>query len=59
MLLIQGSIPAICNVPLDEEGYIMTNGLMETKLPEIVAASDVCCDFVRQKLLLAIILLLP
>jgi len=35
-------------VPLDEQGYVMTNELMETKLPGIFAAGDVCHNSIRQ-----------
>ena len=35
-------------VPLDEQGYIITNELMETKLPGIFAAGDVCHNSIRQ-----------
>ena len=35
-------------LPLDEEGYIVTNELMETKIPGIFAAGDVRHNSVRQ-----------
>jgi thioredoxin reductase (NADPH) len=35
-------------LPLDEEGYIITNELMETKIPGIFAAGDVRHNSARQ-----------
>jgi thioredoxin reductase (NADPH) len=35
-------------LPLDEEGYIITNELMETKIPGVFAAGDVRHNSVRQ-----------